>query len=52
MTASSPAAAVVGSGDVSGMMLGQLPPALIVRAATLTRLAVVVVVFVTAEAVA
>lgn len=48
LTASSPAAAVVGSKDVSGMMLSQLPPALVVRAASLAGFVVVAVVSVVA----
>lgn len=48
LTASSPAAAIVGSGGVTGVMLCQLPPALVVRAAALAGFVVVAVVFVMA----
>ena len=52
LTASSAAAAIIGTGDVEMMIPCQLPPALVVRAATLAGLAVIVIVFVMAEAVA
>ena len=46
LSASGTAASVVGSSDVSGVMLGEFPPPVIVLAALLAGLAVVVVIHV------
>lgn len=52
LTTSSPAAAIVSPSDVSGVMLCQFPPALVVRTAAGAWFAVVAVVGVVTEAVA